>query len=404
LSDSSSSTPTASQTQPEDIYAQLGTIHDKAVELKETLLANLVMLAEIPAPTFSEHERSRFLMDRFSECQLQNCSTDEMSNAVGILVGTDPGENNERNILAVAHTDTVFGPGDDHTIEVRENSAIGAAVGDNSLGAAALATLPTLLDGLGIRLKSNLVLLGATQSLGRGNLEGLNFFLDNVTFPIRAGVCVEGVQLGRLSYESLGMVRGEITVDVPETYDWTQFGASGAINIINQVINRIHQIPLPAQPRTGINIAALKSGRSLNTIPTHAELRYEIRSESAEMVDQVHEQVVNITEELSARTQAAVQLDVFAHREPGGVHYAHPLVRQTSKIMQQLDIKARIRPSNSELSAFILHDIPAITLGITTGQRRNKPNESVDIEPMFTGLTQLVATILAIDEGLCDEH
>ena len=82
-----------------------------------------------------------------------------------------------------------------------------------------------------------------------------------------------------MSYESLGLVRGEITVDVPETYDWTQFGASGAINIINQVINRIQEIPLPAQPRTGINIAGLKSGRSLNTIPTHAELRYEIRSE-----------------------------------------------------------------------------------------------------------------------------
>ena len=79
-----------------------------------------------------------------------------------------------------------------------------------------------------------------------------------------------------------------------------------------------HEIPLPTQPRTGIAMAALKSGTSLNTIPTHAELRYEIRSESAEMVEQVHQQVVHITEELSARTQAAVQLDVFAHREPGG--------------------------------------------------------------------------------------
>jgi len=403
LNDRSTSTSPTEKQELDQILAKLPALYDGAAALKETLLANLVMIGEIPAPTFDEHERSRFLMDRFSECQLQNCSTDEIGNAVGIRVGTDPGEPNDRNILAVAHIDTVFGVSEDHSIEVREEQAVGPAVGDNSLGAAALATLPTLLDQMGIELKSNLVLLGAVQSMGRGNLRGLSFFLDNVSFPIRSGICVEGVPLGRLSYESLGMVRGEITVDVPETYDWTQFGAAGAINIINEVINRIQEIQLPAHPRTSIAMAALKSGTSLNTIPTHAELRYEIRSESAEMVEQVHNRVEDITDELSARTQAAVQLDVFAHRELGGVSFGHPLVRNVRHIMQQLDIKPSVRPSTSELSAFILHQIPAITLGLTSGKRRNKPDEVIDIEPMFVGLTQLVATLLAIDEGLCDE-
>ena len=48
--------------------------------------------------------------------------------------------------------------------------------------------------------------MGSARSLGRGDLEGLRFFLDNFKKPITAGVCIEGVKLGRLSYSSIGIV------------------------------------------------------------------------------------------------------------------------------------------------------------------------------------------------------
>ena len=86
MSDLPTSISPAAQQELDQILARLPALHDGAAVLKETLLANLVMIGEIPAPTFDEHQRSRFLMDRFSECQLQNCSTDEMGNAVGIAV------------------------------------------------------------------------------------------------------------------------------------------------------------------------------------------------------------------------------------------------------------------------------------------------------------------------------
>jgi len=183
---------------------------ERLSELSEIMLANLVMIAETPAPTFSEQRRTEFLIERFNEYELQHCSTDEAGNALGIL----PGELGDRNILVVGHMDTVFTESEDHTVGIQPGYVTGLGIGDNSLGVASVATLPIILKELGIRLESNLILMGSAQSLGRGNIEGIRFFLHNTDVPISAGICVEGVKLGRLSYSSIGMLRGEIRYDL----------------------------------------------------------------------------------------------------------------------------------------------------------------------------------------------
>ena len=71
--------------------------------------------------------------------------------------------------------------------------------------------------------------------------------------------------------------------------------------------------------------------------------------------------------------------------------------------MEALEIEPRVAPSISELSTFIEHAIPAVTLGLTQGEHLQKTGELVYIEPMYKGLSQLLAVLMAIDEGLCDE-
>lgn len=51
-------------------------IRDKVKEIREILLANLVMMGEIPAPTFGEEARIRFFLDRFTEAGLDSISTE----------------------------------------------------------------------------------------------------------------------------------------------------------------------------------------------------------------------------------------------------------------------------------------------------------------------------------------
>ena len=382
-----------------DVLENLPHYEKLITELTEPIIANLVMISEIPAPTFGEQERMDFMVNRFTEGGLQNCSTDEMNNALGIL----PGRTGKRNIMIVAHLDSLFDESVDHSVAVHPDKVTGPGVGDNGMGLAVCAGLPPILEHLGLHLDSNLVLMGSAQSLGKGNIEGLRFFLSNSDIPVHAAICVEGVELGRLSYASIGMMRCEIDISIPEEYDWTRFGASGALIIMNKVMNKMLALPIPRQPQTSILIGAARGGTSFNTIATHAEVQFEIRSKSGEMVEELADKIGNITEEISAETNADVMLNILAKRKPGGIDFSSPLVEQARKIFKTLGIKHRILPSTSELAAFIDKGIPAVTVGITNGENMDKLNETIKIQPIYRGITQLVGLLCAIDNGCCDE-
>lgn len=368
-------------------------------ESRDLLLANAVMFGEMPAPTFRESARVRFLQDRLIEAGCQSVSTDEKGNAIGIVPG-EPGF--EEHILVSAHLDTPFSESVDHTVKVNPDRMIGPGILDNSLGLAVIATLPEILKVLGLSFRSNLILMGSSRSLGYGDIEGIRFFLDHNPLPIRAGVIVEGGSLGRLSYSSLGMMRGVITVALPDEYDFFRFGSSGVIPVINQVISRLLAIRLPKVPATQILLGSLDAGTSFNTVAKQAQLRFEIRSEQTGLVGEIANSIQEICEEMAAHSGTQVTFEQVARRQNGGLPFSHPLVRFARKVFEVLETKSMPAPSTGELAALSERNIPGITLGMTEGDRRHQFNERILIEPLFTGIAQLIAVLNAIDEGACN--
>jgi len=384
----------------ESILASIHPNREALSSVRELLLANAMMIGEIPAPTGHEAERITFITNRFTEDGLQNISIDEAGNGMAILPGKSP----QKNILVCAHVDTVFHQSVDHAMSVTGTTIMGPGIGDNSLGLASLVTLPEILKRLGIRFDSNIILLGCTRSLGRGDLGGIRFFLDNNKLPLQAGISVEGIQLGRLSYTGIGMLRGEISVSMPSAYDWARFGASGSVAILTKVIQRIMEIPISSQPPTQIIFGSINGGTSFGTRPTSANLRFEIRSEKEGMITELKERIIDITEETENLSEAEIEFSVVAERQTGGLGYGHPIVRSMRKILETLEVKPRVEPSVGELSQLIERGIPSITLGLTRGENKNEFNESIDIRPIFGGLAQLIALLQSIDGGLCDEQ
>jgi len=383
----------------QEIINNLPYFEKRSRKVSDILLANLVMISEVPAPTFREEERMRFLVNRLTEFHLHNCSTDEMGNALAIL----PGKEGKENILLVAHLDTLFDETVDHTITVQPDRVLGPGVGDNAVGLSVLATLPLILDSLKIKLRSNLIFMGCARSLERGNLQGIRFFLENTTVPINAGICLDGNRLGTLSYNSLGMMSCEIHFHVPKEYDWSKFEAVGGITTINEVINRILSIPLPRKPRTGIVLGSLEAGSTFHIRANRAVLRLQIRSEEPEMVETMAAKLRDIVAEVSSETQHEGELNIVAQRNPGGIPFSHPLVYNARQILESLEIKPQIIPNTGELSAFIDSGIPAIAIGITKGENMDQLGDIIEINPIYKGIAQLIGIILAIDRGCCHE-
>lgn len=388
------------ETQLNRLLKETGAYPEQLAPLRENILADVIMSGEVPSPTFEEAALARFMRDRFNESALQNISDDEMGNASGFLPGTE----GKRNLLVSAHVDKVWSRAVEHTVSVTPEALRGPGIADNSLGAAAVTMLPGILSHLGISLKSNLILVGSTRSLGRGDLAGLRFFIENCKHPIHAAVCVEGIQLGRLSYSSLGMIRGEIHVKAPEMQDWLSYNSSGAIVALNRIIDLILSIEVPARPETSIILGSVSAGTAYNVPPSEAVLRFEVRSEQHGIVARILSRMESIIDQVNAEDRVTAELSVIARRHPGGIDFSHPLVTATRSIMQTLGIKSKVAPSTGDLSTLVDKGIPAITLGLTRGVAKNALDESIQISPLFTGLAQLVGVLRAIDEGVCDEQ
>ncbi|MBN2217726.1 MAG: hypothetical protein JW719_10165 [Pirellulales bacterium] len=379
----------------------LESLPETLLPLRERLLANLVMLSQIPAPSGEEAERVRFLLDRFTEAHMSDAAADEAGNAVGRL----PGTTGERTILLVSHLDTIVSALEPHEVRVEADRVIAPAVGDNALGAAIVSLVPAVLDHLGIRLQSDLFLVGSTRSLERGNHAGIRFFLDHLPQPVHAGICVEGIQLGRLNFFSIGTARADITCSVRDTSEASRsYGSENALVVLNHIINRILAISTPSRPYTLIRMGKLRAGVAYDVEPDQAELGLEIISHSDEMIERICGQIDDIVAEMSARHTVDAAFDVFFSTKAGGIPFSHPLVKCVLDVMARLGIEPDQGHSPSELSELIARDIPAVTLGMTRGKRGSKHEpDYVLIGPLLTGVAQLVGTILAIDSGVCDE-
>jgi hypothetical protein len=364
---------------------------------RELLLGNLVMLGEIPAPTFGEQDRIEFLKQRLTECGLQNVCSDGLGNGLGIL----PGAGGGGSILLAAHADTPFQATVPHTISVYQDGVRGPGVADNSLGLATLATLPTVLERLQIRLNSDVVVMGSIRSLGKGDLEGLRYFLRHHRLPIKAGVLVEGAQLGRLNYASHASLAAELHCTQRLGQD---FGNVGAIEPLGEIIGRLHTLPMVARHQVKLVLGSMEAGTSFKTPARSARLRFLIQTESDVLLQETERTVAELLDSESMRNDVNLNLEVIARTRAGGLAPDHPLVEAARTAMKNVDIEPQRHIFGSAISSFVEHGIPAITLGISHARNLNQADETVAIAPMIQGLAQLIGVLLAIDGGCCDGH
>jgi len=367
--------------------------------IKDTIIANIVLIGQTPSPTFKEKNRTMVFMERLAEFQVDECSTDGYRNPIGIIRGTSE---SKPPIFVVAHLDTLFGKDIDHYYTIGENSITGAGIMDNSVGVGVLASLPEIFSKLNLRFESDIVLAGVIQSLGKGNLRGIRHLLKTWSTPIRGAVCIESSELGRISYYSEGMIRCEVECKISSTNGLEYKFKPNAILVINEVVNQILQMRLPQKPRSRVIIGQTRGGVKHGIIAHEAKLGFEIQSTSDRMVKSIFNDIKDIIDGVSHEYEVDLKLKTISNVHAAKLKFNHPLVKSTVAVMQKLGLTPVSAPSESELSIFLSRKIPAVTLGITCGKNHLQQNARMDIEPMFRGITQVAGVIMAIDSGVCD--
>ena len=370
-------------------------------EMREIIITNILLIGQIPSPTFKEKRRAKVFTERLLEFGVEEVTTDGYRNPIGIIYGADK---EKPPIFVVAHIDTNFAKDVDHNYTVAENSITGAGIIDNSISVGVLASLPEIIKKLGLKFESNIVLAGVIQSLGKGNLRGIRHLIKTWSTPIRGAVCIEGGELGRLNYNSDGMVRCEIVCNVSAIDGYDHRFKPNAILILNGIINQLLKISLPQRPRSRIIIGKISGGFLHGKIASDAMLGLEIQSDSDKMVKSILSNVEDIVDGVGHEFHVDIKLNIISTLHAASLNYNHKLVKKAVAVMKALNLKPVSDPTESELSIFLAKNISAVTLGVTRGEKYQKKESRVEIDPIFTGIAQIIGVMLAIDSGVCDEY
>ncbi len=382
-----------------DFLNTLPQLADRIKAIQDIIITNIVLIGQTPAPTFKEKRRSTIFMERLAEFGVDEVTTDGYRNPIGIIRGT---ASDKPPIFAVAHLDTFYERDIVHNYTITDSRITGPGILDNSLGVGVLVSLPILFQKLNLKFESDIVLAGTIQSIGKGNLRGVRHLLKTWPTPIRAGVCLEGVELGRLNYSSNGMIRGEIECRISEQRGKLYNYTPNAILMLNEVINEIMNLRLPQRPRSQIVIGKISGGANHGKIAYDANLGFEIRSDSYKMVKSIYSHIRDIVEGIGHENEVDLSIKTISNLKAARLKYSHPLVKYAAAVLESLGIKPVSKSTESALSIFLSRRIPAVTLGITHGEKYYTHKATMEIQPMFKGIAQIIGVLKAIDSGVCD--
>ena len=177
-----------------------------------------------------------------------------------------------------------------------------------------------------------------------------------------------------------------------------------ALDVLSQIIYHLRKIPLPEQSGTRLVLGHIEGGVTYKTPARKARLKFQVSSDSDQAIIDVTEKIDSVVTELSRQYTVKIAFHVIARTRYGGLDSGHFLVLQSRRVLTTLGIQPRDVSYSSVISGFVENSIPALCIGITSGENLNYPDERIDISPIMKGVAQLIGLLLAIDGGCCAEH
>lgn len=353
----------------------------------QQLIEWAIELQQIPAPTFSETDRAAHLLSLFHQVGASDVELDECGNVWTRIPGGD-----KKPVMVTAHLDSVH-PLKQSLLIKRSNSQVtGPGIGDNALGLAALVELARFHIKAGIKLPGDLILVATVGEEGLGNLKGMQKVLEKLGGIPHCTIVLEGIGLGQIQQRALGALRYRIQVKTVGGHSWSDYGNPSAIHELVKLATEIQSIPLPSSPRTTMNIGVIRGGTAINAIAQTACMELDLRSEDAQVLMDVASQIKKLVVFLQ-QTGVETTLEEIGSRPAGSIPSFDPFLHLARKTLLNLGINPRMIISSTDASLLIQKHYPVISIGLTTGSGVHTVDETIDIQPLSTGLKQLYTIV-----------
>jgi tripeptide aminopeptidase len=366
----------------------------------ERVLNQAVQIQQIPATTFHEDRRARFILNNFLDLGAKDAHMDDRGNVYLQIKGQA-----KRSPLVIsAHLDTVFPPATDLTLRRTPEKIYGAGIGDNSLGLAGLCGVYWVFDqndgNLSKKpgLEGDIWLVANVGEEGLGNLNGMKAVVDRFGSKPLAYIVLEGMALGQIYHRGLGVRRYRISVHTKGGHSWVDYGNPSAIHALADLVVKFNAISMPVEPRTTLNVGMISGGTSVNTIAAEASCEVDLRSESSQELNLLSDRFLKLVEEVNQNSKQALKVsaEVIGERPAGEIPENHPLVKLAADSYAANGITAKLNIGSTDANEPLSRGLPSICVGLTTGGGAHSTEEYIDTKPVSMGLGILVDLIQAI--------
>ncbi|HKZ68615.1 MAG TPA: M20/M25/M40 family metallo-hydrolase [Anaerolineales bacterium] len=347
-----------------------------------------IAIQQIPAPTFEESQRAKYIAREFAALGLRDVTIDEMGNVFACRPGGPA-----TPTLVTAHTDTVF-PGDvDLTIHRAGDRVYGPGIGDNSLGVAGLFALVETLNVTRIDTPGDLWLAANVGEEGLGDLRGMRAVTKRFGERVRATIIIEGMAYGHVYHRAIGVHRLRIMAQAEGGHSWHDFGRPSAVHGLTRLAARLTALPLSVEPKTTLNIGQISGGTSVNTIAREASLELDLRSEDPSALSDLVDQVLNLTYESNAPGLSISHI-VTSQRPAGAIAVDQPLVQMVAGVLRELGCEPIFERGSTDANIPLSLGLPAIVIGLCHGGNAHRPDEYIETAMIENGVKQLVKVVL----------
>lgn len=354
----------------------------------EPIAERTTQLTQVSSPTGDEAARAKLLSDILDEESYESVTVDDLSDVTARIEGAD----RSKTLLLAAHIDTVFPHSADVTVKREGNRLHAPGVGDNTISVAAVTLVKRMLDELEITPEVDILVTGNVGEEGLGDLRGMRAVID--AHPeIGGAIALEGHSLGSVTHVGVGSRRLEVTFNGPGGHSWGAFGRPSAIHAAANAVTRLDAINLPSEPKTTLNVGIFEGGISVNTIAPQARLVIDMRSVVQESLETL---VLEVDGVLAAAESNDIQVDVkiVGDRPAGRLPNDTGVAGVAARALSLLGLEPIFHPSSTDANIPISRNIPSACIGLAGGGNVHREDEFIDLDPVPTGLTQLILVTL----------
>ncbi len=354
-------------------------------------------LCLLPSPSGFEEKRAEYCKKYLESLGAKNVYIDDALNAV--FEYNCDGSNNIT--VFEAHTDTVFPDTTPLPYDETEDTIYCPGVHDDTANVVGMLMVAKYYLQNNIPAKDGILFVCNSGEEGLGNLKGTRKIFQEYQGRIKQFVTFDS-RLLRIVNSCVGSTRYEVTVTTQGGHSFNNFGNNNAIAEISRLACKIYDLEIPEIEGsvTTYNVGIISGGTSVNTIAQNASMLCEYRSNSEKCMEIMKQRFYDIFNS-AQREDIKVDVKILGERPCASdsldISKQMELTRVCAGIIEDvIGEDVSYAPGSTDCNIPLSLGIPAISMGLSTGQKMHTREEFLDKKSIVPGIEIGIRTALEI--------